>query len=390
MHKEKQAQRSTNKLLMYSNFKYLFFIWFLVILIQSCGNGDETVDSNTLVVSTIEAKETPEYTISQKYVGEVESARKSKIGFEIGGMLKDIPADEGDIVKKGDILAELDTQRLVARLAELRASRDQEQANLELAQITRQRTKEALDLDAVSFQDYDEADKNYKARKASLEQAKSAVNTLEVDIDKSKLKAPFNAIVSKRYLDEGEVIQAGEQVLEIVESTTPEIRAGLPSSMVQGINVGDMIVVSVNGKQFNTIVKSILPLKSQDTRTIDVILSIEDDTEYLRDGDLANLTIDKSIQQQGFWLPMSSLTESSRGLWSCYVAIALDDSEDIGEATHKVERRELELLHQESDRVFVQGIIDDGDLVVSEGVQRLVPDLHVKINNATNLSGGTE
>ncbi|MEM7008651.1 MAG: efflux RND transporter periplasmic adaptor subunit [Thermodesulfobacteriota bacterium] len=347
-------------------------------------------NTNTLAVSTLIAEQVPEYKITQSYVGEVESARMSRIGFEISGMLEEIAFDEGDSVNKAQVMATLDTDRLKARRAELVATRDQAKANLELAQITRQRTKEALDLNAVSFQEYDEADKSYKAQKASLEQAKSAVKTLDVDIEKSKLKAPFDSVISKRYLDEGEVIQPGQEVFEILERASPEVRIGLATSMIDGIKVGDPIEIKVNGKSYDSKVKTVLPIRGQNTRTVDVILSVENDFKDIRQGDIASVNIEKLVSKNGFWLPLTALTESSRGLWSCYVAIPLGDVDSVKGATHRLERRELELLHQEFEMVYVQGTISDGDIIVSEGIQRLVPDLLVKINNSTSASGGAE
>jgi len=386
--------KSKKSLIQEFKIRSLNFILVLIVplmLMSSCGNGNDIEDNNNiLVVAVDKVKEMSQYGISQSYIGEVEAARKSRVGFEIGGMLKEISYDEGDLVQKGDILAILDTERLRARRAELAATRDQAQANLELAQITRQRTKEALDLNAVSFQEYDQADKDHKAKKASLEQAKSAVNSLDVDIEKSKLKAPFNSVISKRFLDEGEVIQPGEEVLEILERTNPQIRIGFSSSMVEEVNVEDEVLVTVNGTEYIARVKSVLPLRSQNTRTVDVILSLDKAFENVRHGDLATVTIQKSIPKNGFWLPMTALTESSRGLWSCYVAVPLNESEANEGASHKLDRRELELLHQESGRVFVRGTISEGDLVVSKGIQRLVNGLLVEINNPDELSEGTK
>ena len=53
--------------------------------------------------------------------------------------------------------------------------------------------------------------------------------------------------------------------------------------------------------------------------------------------------------------------------------------EAAGDATHRLARRELELLHQEADRAFVRGTLKAGELVVGEGLQRLVPGLDVRL-----------
>lgn len=98
------------KSIKYSSFKFFLAIALLIFL-HSCGNGNNQVESNTLVVLTIVAKVSPEYAISQTYVGQVEAARKSRVGFEIGGMLEQVPVDEGDI------LAELDTDLRLGALS---------------------------------------------------------------------------------------------------------------------------------------------------------------------------------------------------------------------------------------------------------------------------------
>ncbi len=81
---------------------------------------------------------------------------------------------------------------------------------------------------------------------------------------------------------------------------------------------------------------------------------------------------------------MTALTESSRGLWACYIAEPVASRDRLGSETHRLRRRELEVVHQEVDRVFVRGTLSAGELVVSEGLHRLVPNQRVR--SATNLA----
>lgn len=362
-----------------------------VLTLPGCGGGEDADSSfKAPVVRVFQAQKLSQYELVQSYVGEVEAARKSRVGFEVGGMISSVSVDEGDSVSKGEILAELDTERLKARRSELAASRDQSKADLELAQITRQRTKEALDLNAVSSQDYDVADKDYQAKIASLRRAESAVDSIDVDLSKSKMKAPYDSYVTKRYLDEGEVIPSGQAVLEIIERTGPEVRVGIAGSAASGMAAGEVYSVKVLDKDYKARVKSVLPQRSESTRTVDVILTLDADSEELRDGELAALNLDKTVQKEGYWLPISSLTESSRGLWSCYVAVPLTEEEKKSDATHRLDRRELELIHQESDRVYVQGTLNDNDLVVRDGLQRLVPGQLVRLESPDAVSGGAD
>ncbi len=82
---------------------------------------------------------------------------------------------------------------------------------------------------------------------------------------------------------------------------------------------------------------------------------------------------------------MTALTEGSRGLWACYVATLIDDSERVGTETHRLRRRELEIIHQDADRVYVRVTLNDGELVIVEGLHRLVQDLPVRLANEEGL-----
>ena len=72
------------------------------------------------------------------------------------------------------------------------------------------------------------------------------------------------------------------------------------------------------------------------------------------------------LQERGFWMPTEALAESQRGLWSAYTLKSQDNM-------YVLERRPVELLHIETDRAFVRGTLEHGDVVVAGGLHRLVP-----------------
>lgn len=101
-----------------------------------------------------------------------------------------------------------------------------------------------------------------------------------------------------------------------------------------------------------------------------VLLAFEDGAAVLN-GDLAEVALARTVAAGGFWLPATALAESVRGLWSCFVA------EPDGEGRHRIARRDVEVLHTETDRVYVRGTLEDGEQVVTSGVHRLVPGQRV-------------
>lgn len=349
-------------------------LWFLA------GSGEAGVEREStapLVVHTVVAAEQPGYTMSRRFVGRVEAARESSVGFELGGRIVSVGPDDGDRVSSGQVIARLDTARLDARREELTAMLDEARANRELAESTRQRVRSAHEQDAVSSQRLDEAERQLQARIAAVRRAEAALASVDVDIEKATLQAPFDAIVAHRHLDEGQVIQSGHPVLTLLERRGPEARIGVAEEMTQALAPGQTHPVEIGDRAVPARIKAVVPQRNARTRSVEVVLVLDAALDEIRQGDLAVIEIAQTRDEPGFWLPLGALSEGSRGLWNCYVAKprAVEGSD----ATHELSRRELVVLHQEEDRVFVRGTLQKGDIVVREGVQRLAPGLNVRV-----------
>lgn len=340
-----------------------------------------------LVVSTIAARHQSGYRVAREFVGVVEARRESRVGSELGGLVMELRADDGDFIEAGEVLAQLDTALLESRKRELVAERDQARATKELAELTRERVSEALELSAVSSQDWDEADQNFNAQVAALRRAESAIRSIDVRLDKSVIRAPFDAWVAERLVDEGQVVEAGKPLYHLLESVEPEVRIGVAGDSIDGIRAGQEYELRVRDRRVPATVRSVLPIRGNGTRSVDVVLTLHTEFDGIRRGDLATLEVDREELIPGFWLPMTALTESSRGLWAVYVARPISDQDRLGSETHLLRRRELEVIHQEVDRVFVRGTLSDGELVVREGLHRLGPDQRVRLAVDTSLPG---
>ena len=398
----------------------------------------EPVPPRVLVAATQAIQEQPSYLVRRSFVGRIEARRSTDTGFELGGAVLRILFDEGDAVAKGQMLARLDTKRLGAKRAELEARLHEAEARLSLMRSTRERTLEALELNAVSTQQWDEADLGYVAQAAVVRRVAAQIESIDVDIEKSRLRAPFAGVVARRFVDEGAVVSAGEPLFRLLEMGRPEVRVGISVELAKSLKIGDERVVRADGRELSATVRALLPARNRETRTVDVVLTLSTKENALRHGDLVELELSQAIEKSGFWLPRSALTESSRGLWASYVAAplgssgssfsaagpsmrsnasallartsppldglaaeggtasAVRDSPDRSSSgspyaraegsssTHILKRRELELLHVDGDSVFVRGTLTSGELVVTEGLQRLVPNQRVALGRESD------
>jgi RND family efflux transporter MFP subunit len=192
---------------------------------------------------------------------------------------------------------------------------------------TRERTREALESNAVSTQQWDEADRGFAAQEAVVRRVAAEIESVDVDIAKSSLSAPFSGVIARRFVDEGSVVAVGEPLFRLLEIGRPEIRVGISVELVKSLAIGDERVVRAHARELHATVRALLPSRNRETRTVDVVLTLPTETSHLRDGDLVEVELSQTIGKCGFWLPRSSLTESSRGLWASYVATPLGDAE---------------------------------------------------------------
>lgn len=421
-------------------FPLLLVVGLLVFIVVSGGvfssprsAADELTQSSALNVATIEATLVSGYEVPREFTGQVEARRESLLSLELGGLVLNVLVDEGDQVEQGDVLAKLDTELLLsrrdsvaARLAAAQALLDEMivgprveviegalasverwSAQSSLAAITKNRNLKLVNQNAVSRQVYDDSTFGQQALDAQLNLAKAKLrelengtrkeeivaqratvlhltaelDTVDINVRKSNLIAPYSGIVSERLLDEGMVIDAGTPVVQLLETGTLDVRVGVSEDALPRVIPGEQQSIIIRGKEYAATVRSVRPDRNQATRTVSALLTLNSIDTTIHVGDLARLRIESRIEEPGFWLPISSLTENYRGLWGAFVTIENGDSE----STQLLELRELEVLHQTSDAAFVRGSLHDGDRVVATGIQRLVPGQLVRRNIVSHI-----
>lgn len=358
-------------------------------LADSTTNTDPSPPGNTLLVNSLTVQVLDRYEVVERYAGRVVSRRSSSLGFERSGRLESVQVDEGDRVEKGDVLAQLDTSRLEAKIGELKAElersqaqRQETQVRYELAQTTADRNRKLLASKQVSKQAFDESVFEAKAFSAKLAGAnaqvkyvEATIKVVEVDLDRSALKAPFTGSIVSRWADEGTTVGVGERVLRLIENQKLEVHVGIPSHATAGLELGQNYEIEIGGEIHDAKLRSLLSEIDSSTRTVTAILELGSVPRTPRVGQLARLKMVWQTEARGFWLPMTALAEGRRGLWSAYAL----EPDGPDRTLRKVSLRELQLLHSEEDRAFVRGTLRDGEVVVASGLHRLVPGQWVRI-----------
>ena len=324
----------------------------------------------------------------REYQGQIEARRRSSIGFDLGGILERVLVDEGAEVGRGATLARLDTERLEVQKRQLQAAVEEAETSFDLAVSTLGRFEQALEREAVSPQDLDEARRRREGAAAALRRVQAQLDGVEVDLGKSSLRAPYHGIVTRRLADEGEALAPGQAILEVLEVDRPRVRVGVPIDVAGRDDLADTAEFLVGEATVTGTRLAALPEQSTRTRTVDLLFELDAPLGELRVGQIARLRLGSSRSVAALTLPTSVLTESSRGLWSCLVAVPnTAEGGEHADGTFVLERRSLEILELGSrdgePAAAVRGGLEPGELVVMEGIHRLVPGQTVLLADPT-------
>ena len=301
--------------------------------------------SELFSLEILEVKMMDSYKITREFPGKLLPAQQSNLAFEIPGKINVVNVDIGDAVKKGQILAELDNREATAQLKQAKAKYD-------LALQILNRYKDLRSEGHISIQDLDNANSEELI-------AKSQYEFYKVKLEQTKLIAPFDGVIQNRYLDTGSVINGGIPIVEILGSKNVEAHISIPLKFIDKLNIGNSYDFKIGNKRPKGVLARLAPMTpgGSDNR-----LAIFNFDTFFDPGSIAELNLSLNIEGRGTWVPIKSLSQSEQGIWAIYT---VNDK--------KVVVRDLvEILYFEGEYAFVNGTLNDGDLVVLGGAQKII------------------
>ncbi len=335
---------------------------------------DEKADAPPQSVNTLKIAVRDEASISTGYAGLVAARRTSALGFERGGLIARVNVDLGDHVRKGDVLAALDTRTVRADIAAARARYQQAKAQSVIAKATQARQQKLVEKGHISRQKLDEINANLLAANAAEAAAKAQVSALVTRLDLSHIVAPYDGMLSERYADEGSIAAPGTPILSLVEDGALEIRIGLPAARAAQLTTGKLYNFSVAGTTFRAPLRGRSGIVDRATQTVSAVFDVPTPlASTLIPGQTARLDLDIPLAQKGFWVPLGALREDRRGLWSILALAPLDGRAGV----FTLQPHLVEILYADARRAFVRGPIKDGVDILADGKQGLTAGMHV-------------
>ena len=261
--------------------QYNTFLFMLIsmVLLAAFGCGDKIEPGTTpegegkVVKAQVAVASTNARQSLYEAVGTVGARTSSTLSSKTMGAVEAIHVREGDLVKKDDLLVELDDRQAVARLRQAEAglaeakraltsaksARDAAQAGADLARATYDRYRKLLDEESVSRQEYDEVDARYRQSSASLaqaeamveasgnrvEQAQAGVESARTMVGDASVLAPYDGTVTAKMVDVGDMASPGTPLLGLEQKGVFCVSLVVPEMHIRSVSLGDKVNVTI-------------------------------------------------------------------------------------------------------------------------------------------------
>jgi RND family efflux transporter MFP subunit len=255
--------------------------------------------------------------------GNVQPFITSPIYSRTNGYLKKWYFDIGAHVKKGQLLAVIETPEVDQQLQQARSNLLTAQANLELASITKTRYQGLLKSNAVSQQDVDNAVGTYNANKAIVEADKAAVEQYSALVSFEKIYAPFDGVITARNTDIGDLINSGSNsnvktdLFHVAQPGKLRVYVNVPEEYSRGIKSGmtaDLSLAEFPDRKFQGKLVRTAEAINLTTRTLLIEIDLDNPTGTLLTGSYAEVHLAVPTQASTFLVPVNTLIFRSEGL----------------------------------------------------------------------------
>ncbi|MDB5975523.1 MAG: efflux transporter periplasmic adaptor subunit [Nevskia sp.] len=282
--------------------------------------GKETAASSVPTVVTVKPSRSP---VGEDLVlpGSVQSFNEAAIYARTSGYLKTWYTDIGAPVKKGQLLAEIDSPEVDQQLSQAQADLATAKANYELSQSTNERWKGLLATDSVSKQDADEKAGDAAAKKAALDSSGANLARLR-DLESFKrVVAPFDGTVTARNTDIGALINAGQasgaQLFRVADTHKLRIYVQVPQPYAAATAPGlaaELRFAEHPGKGYPAPIVRTANAIDPATRTLQVELQVDNDKGELFPGAYAEVHFKLPADAKILRLPANTVLFRTAGL----------------------------------------------------------------------------
>ncbi len=349
-----------------------------LLLLSGCkkGQGRETSSPPTVEVMEVIQKDVPVYS---EWIASTDGFVNATIRAQIQGYLTKQDYKEGDFVKKGQTLFEIDSRPFEAVLEQAKGQLAQEQARWDTAKANLERIKPLAEQRAMSLKDLDDATGAEQAARAAVIAAKAVVNKAQVDLSFTKITSPIDGIAGIAKAQIGNLVGPGSIEELTTVSTVDPIKVYIPMSEQEYLrdlqNGGghtqrkmllNLILADGSVHRHQGVFAFADRQVDVRTGTIKVAALFPNPGNILRPGQFARARAQTMTKKRALLVPQRAVTELQG---SYQVAVVRPDN--------KVDIRPVKVAERIDNLWIIDEGLRPGERVIAEGIQKIKQDMEV-------------
>jgi membrane fusion protein (multidrug efflux system) len=287
-----------------------------------------------------------------------------KVSALVPGRINAVTVAEGDSVRQGQVIAEIERRPLEDQRRQAAAAVEQATAQVENARLNLQRNQQLFDRGIAAGKEVEDAKAQMASAQAALEQATAALNTADRNLERASVRSPIAGQVVKRMVSVGEQVDgtAAQPIAEIANVDRVELAANVPSEHLSRISVNQTAAVATDaypGRRFMGSVIAIAPAVDATTNAALVRIRVTNPERSLKVGMFAEARIAIAEHPNALVVPPTALVRDPRGA-AVYVV-----SGDIAQRTA------VKVGLEKADGVEILSGLTAGQMVLTSSVYGL-------------------
>lgn len=302
--------------------------------------------------------------------GDIQPRYESRLGFRVGGKVIARQVEIGSVVKRGQVLMQIDPRDLQLSQSQANASVNAAASNLSLAKAEYERYRELRQKNFVSQAVLDAKEAAYKSALANHEQSNAALNIATNQNSYANLVADADGVVTALQAEAGQVVAAGTPVVQLARTGEKEARISIPEDQVEVVRQVKEMQVRIWANQALVLrgqLRELSPVADPATRTFTAKISIPNAPPEVRLGMTATVSFITKANKNLIRLPLTALLneKNQTSLWVIENGVVKSVPVQVGGVM--------------GNEVVIASGVNAGQMIVTAGVNTLRPGQKVKV-----------
>ncbi|HKU63088.1 MAG TPA: efflux RND transporter periplasmic adaptor subunit [Gemmatimonadales bacterium] len=319
---------------------------------------------NTIVVTLTDLRAGPSIS------GSLEPVQAATVRAEVPGPIERTGPEAGEHVKRGEVLATLDDAAVRDAYLSARSAVRSAQSSLEIAKRNQERSERLEQAGAVPERDLETARLNTTNAEGALDDARARFAAASKQLEDTRVRAPFDGVVSDRHVDAGDVVQVGAELYTIVDPRRLRLEASVPANEIAGLKTGTPVEFTVTGSDQRVTgrIDRINPVVDPTTRQVRIYVTVPNTQQAFTAGLFAEGRV---------------ATETKRAV---AVPITAVDNRGTNPVVHRLQAGrvvetpvQLGLRDEVAELVEIRSGVAAGDTVLLGSAESVAPGTRVRV-----------